>query len=75
MSVTLDTFSGNPNPTWKLSKQEQEEFLRKLDRLRKINKIQKFDGLGYRGMIIEMDNEITRRYEIKNGIIEGKSVV
>ena len=49
--VTLDVFSGRPNPAWSLSEPMTAEFLRRLKAL-DASKVDgpEFDGLGYRAV-------------------------
>ena len=53
--VTLNVFSGRPNPTWLLSEQEEEELAAKLQALEELT-VQRpsgiYGGLGYRGFAV-----------------------
>lgn len=60
VSVELDVFSGRPNPSWELNTSESGELLKELSLLPEVekNKAEFFDGLGYRGFIISVLNEL-----------------
>lgn len=74
MHVTLDVFSGRPNPSWELSQEHRSEFLTKISNLKTKEHFQ-FDSskyeLGYSGIILEEADTThkTKRFEIYNGII------
>jgi hypothetical protein len=51
--VTLDIFSGLPNPTWELSEQETQELMSRLEALPRTEKIVEPPTLGYRGIVVE----------------------
>ena len=52
MEVTLDVFSGRPNPSWRLSPEEAEELVRKLEGLPASDRSPAADDLGYRGFVV-----------------------
>lgn len=56
--ITLDVFSGRPNPTWSLSEPMTAEFLRRLHALEpaKVD-APEFDDLGYRAVIAEFQDQ------------------
>lgn len=56
--VTLDVFSGRPNPTWSLSQPATAELLRRLGAL-ETSKVdaREFDDLGYRSVKAELAGE------------------
>jgi hypothetical protein len=60
ISIVLDVFSGRPNPSWELSTSESGELLKQLSSLPEAdkNKSDFFDGLGYRGLIISVYDEL-----------------
>jgi hypothetical protein len=76
MQVEVDVYSGRPNPRWDLSRQQTEEFLKKLRALPKREGDGALkDGLGYRGLKVksrqssrEGDTEIV----ISNGIVAAR---
>jgi hypothetical protein len=75
--VTLDVFSGKPNPTWELSQEQQTEFMIKISGLEHTEDIQKSSRLGYRGLIVEekINPKVQRIIELNDGVIrifEGK---
>lgn len=61
-TVTLDVYSGKPNPSWKLSREESEELLKRLGVLASTEEqVAEFDGLGYREVqvvVIESGKEV-----------------
>lgn len=75
-NVTLDVFSGRPNPTWTLTKEQAILFLNNISQIKPTNEnIQNYPEkiLGYRGFIVD---QITnkdlplKRFEIYNGAIK-----
>jgi hypothetical protein len=60
ISIELDVFSGRPNPSWELNHSESGELLKELSLLPEVdkNKAEFFDGLGYRGFIISVLDEL-----------------
>jgi len=53
MRVTVDVYSGRPNPTWEISPSENEQVRAMLARLIGPTTATYPDWLGYRGVIIE----------------------
>ena len=74
--VELDIFSGLPNPTWTLTASEASELAGRISKLTRIEtKEQRPGNLGYRGFIVQDENQTIRAYQ---GIIEvsiQKSVI
>jgi hypothetical protein len=77
--VTVDLFSGRPNPSWIVGDSNGEELLKKFESERQI--ISKstggYDGLGFRGINIELlgDEKIGRlpsSFKIANGLAEDQ---
>lgn len=74
MHVTLDIFSGRPNPSWDLSQEQSSEFSTKILKLKTKENFHvdssKYE-LGYRGFIVEEANfaQKSRRFEVFNGIV------
>lgn len=57
-AVTLDVYSGRPNPTWPLSETMTAELLRRLGALNASSvDVADFDGLGYRAVQAEFTGE------------------
>jgi hypothetical protein len=52
-SVTVDAFSGRPNPTYVIGDDESREFLRDLPQAAISDTATRFDGLGFRGVVVE----------------------
>jgi hypothetical protein len=72
--VTLDIFSGRPNPSWELSQSQNYEFLKQISKLESGANLQ-FDSskysLGYRGFIVEEERtSFVRRVEAYQGIVK-----
>lgn len=74
MHVTLDIFSGRPNPSWELNQKQASLFLKEISNLKttvKFHDSSKY-GLGYRGFIVEEEANFAqkpRRFEVYNGIV------
>ena len=57
MRVTLDVFSGRPNPSWELSAKEASDFRDVLRRLPRSNAASEHRaGMGYRGIVVSSAN-------------------
>ena len=75
-TVTLDVFSGRPNPTWTLTKEQGLLFLNNISELKPTTEnIQSYPEkiLGYRGFIVDQitNKDLTsKRFEIYNGAIK-----
>lgn len=75
-NVTLDIFSGRPNPTWTLTKEPTLLFLNKISEIKPTTEnIQSYHEkiLGYRGFIVDQitNKDLTsKRFEIYNGAIK-----
>lgn len=76
LKITIDIFSGRPNPTWVLTEREAQEILREVVRNRGVvTEVDSgYQGLGYRGIIVEaLTDAVETRYglpavfEIANG--------
>ena len=52
VEVELDIFSGRPNPSWTLSKEETSQLLGMLNELPVSEAHPEADGLGYRGFVV-----------------------
>jgi hypothetical protein len=75
-NVTLDVFSGRPNPTWALTKEQTLLFLNKISEIKPTTEnIQSYPKkiLGYRGFIVDQitNKDLTSKgFEIYNGAIK-----
>ncbi len=74
MHVTLDIFSGRPNPRWELSQEQTSQFLKQILKLKNKENFHadsSKDDLGYRGFIAEEENfeQKIRRFSVYNGIV------
>lgn len=85
LQVTLDIFSGRPNPSWSLDPTEAEAILKEIAHHRGVVTAvdSGYQGLGYRGIILEtLADDIPTRYglppifEIANGasLYESKAL-
>ncbi|HEY5853552.1 MAG TPA: hypothetical protein VIW24_05730 [Aldersonia sp.] len=52
LSVELDIFSGQPNPSWTLAERDAAEFMRRVEGLPETEREFAPPGLGYRGFLI-----------------------
>src|ERR1700676_3786237 len=52
MKVTLDIFSGRPNPSWTMCADDEKELARQLADLPRAGEVPGGDDLGYRGFVI-----------------------
>ncbi|QBD76123.1 hypothetical protein EPA93_08920 [Ktedonosporobacter rubrisoli] len=52
VTVELDIYSGQPNPTWMLTTQERSELVKRLQKLPTLSAVPSVDNLGYRGFLI-----------------------
>ena len=75
-NVTLDVFSGRPNPTWPLTKEQSILFLNNISEIKPTTEnMQNYPEkiLGYRGFIVDEkgDKDLPlKRFEIYNGAIK-----
>jgi len=76
MIVELDIFSGQPNPTWELSAEQQRELERRVTALvRQKVPARIFDGLGYRGMIVRERGNPNPSLRVGSGsLVRGDTV-
>ena len=75
MTVEFDIFSGKPNPTWVLSKEESLELTDLLKDLPPANMPTDESGLGYRGFLLsnpEMMGGLPSVIHIYKGVVEMK---
>jgi hypothetical protein len=70
--VTLDLYSGKPNPTWRLSEEDTRALIARLAALTRARaEAPEFDGLGYRAVRADLRDggEIAGRVSISRGIV------
>jgi len=75
VQVELDVFSGRVNPTWQLSSNEGEEFLRLFQALPEAARGAIWNGLGYRGMVVTVERVTVAGFEsfkCSRGIVVGR---
>lgn len=56
MRVEMDVYSGRPNPTWTLTKEEGEELTKRIAALPQASTGSVSDALGYRGLVVTPSN-------------------
>jgi hypothetical protein len=57
MQITLDIFSGRPNPTWKLNSRDAKKLLERVES-KALTDIETVDNvLGYRGIIVSVNTD------------------
>ena len=70
VEVELDIFSGMPNPTWVLTDDEADSFLKQLAALPPGTARELSGNLGYRGFIVQTaQGADTQLIRIQNGIV------
>ncbi len=62
--VTLNIFSGRPNPTWALSAKHANQLVTKISELPKSDSTSSLDGLGYSGFRVELTHSASRKSKI-----------
>ncbi|MGH7140684.1 MAG: hypothetical protein ACREHD_33545 [Pirellulales bacterium] len=75
MKVTLDIFSGRPNPTWTMRPEHENELARRLVSLPPAQQLPGGDDLGYRGFIITNQTGargLPAEIRISNGLVAAK---
>jgi hypothetical protein len=74
--VEIDIFSGRPNPVFTLDDQEAQEVLRELASAPEAHTdaAESLGILGYRGMILELDEEEARRHSLPRALRVGGGV-
>jgi len=78
-NITLDVFSGRPNPTWALTKEQALFFLNNVSQIKPTTEnVQNYPEkiLGYRGFIVDEKGDKglpLKRFEIYNGAIKAFS--
>ncbi len=71
--VTIDIFSGRPNPSWLLDESEAQDVVRKLRDVKKRGKAHDGPGrLGYRGVIVEPDATLALDADLANAFRIGE---
>jgi hypothetical protein len=70
VEVELDIFSGKPNPTWVLTNEEADSFVKKLAALPQISATELSGNLGYRGFIVQvLQGANTQLIHIQTGVV------
>src|SRR5437763_1383569 len=79
VEVELDIYSGMPNPTWVLSSDEADRFLKQLAAAPRTSAREPSGNLGYRGFIVHVTQAAdTRLARVQNGVVsisEGATTV
>lgn len=69
--VELDIFSGMPNPTWILTDEEKDNFVKRLAALERSSISELSGKLGYRGFIVQcMQGENAQLIRVQNGTVQ-----
>lgn len=75
VDVEIDIFSGMPNPVWTLSDTQAAVFLAKLSELQEIEAKPRSSNLGYRGLIIRIQQGANQEMHIQNGFVEVSGIM
>lgn len=70
--VTVDIFSGRPNPTWVLDGKETELVIKEITKKRKVvaGATSGYQGLGYRGALLELlSDDMAETYELPSSFM------
>lgn len=74
ISVSIDIFSGRPNPTWTLKPSQEAEYIRHVKALPlvPIPVASELPGLGYRGLISKLSDNLlsSRSIRVFQGIVQ-----
>jgi len=70
VDVEIDIFSGMPNPVWTLTDAQATELLAKLAALQETEAKPRSSHLGYRGLIIRIQQEADQEIYIQKGFVE-----
>lgn len=73
--LTLQIFSGRPNPVWKLSAAERTELMKRLDALPPGTQAVSDGGLGYSGFLLTItpDGQSTYQVLVFQGLVSIES--
>ena len=72
LTVTLNVFSGRPNPTWVIPDEGASEFNERISQIRTTSNLKPagvMGGLGYRGFTVRR-NEETHAFHVHAGIVD-----
>jgi hypothetical protein len=73
-SLTLDIFSGAPNPVVQIEKEDFTKLYLEVFRLQNASPTSMFDGLGFRGFILAgLDEKIVAQKNILKIVVRGKA--
>ena len=71
VEVELDIFSGMPNPTWVLSSDEADRFLKQLAAAPRTSARELSGNLGYRGFIVHVTQGAdTKLVRVQHGVVQ-----
>jgi hypothetical protein len=59
--VQIDLYSGRPNPRWRLDEGQSAQLIRRLDAMPEVGHGELAQGLGYRGVIVTMQDSASGR--------------
>jgi hypothetical protein len=80
LKITVDVFSGRPNPTWIMGDKRGDELLKKISRKKQIisRSDQGYNGLGFRGIKLELlgdeasSNKLPSTFKIADGLAKDQ---
>jgi len=76
MRAELDMYSGQPNPTWRLSPIEAAELVHRLDTLPRISGAAVREALGYRGVVVRAEtvdaSSLFAELAVSGGVVRVK---
>jgi hypothetical protein len=70
VEVEIDIFSGMPNPEWRLPDTQAQELLERLSALPPTDACPRPGNLGYRGLIVRVQQGTRQSMHIHNGCAE-----
>ena len=80
LKITVDVFSGRPNPTWIMNDKRGDELLKKISRKKQIisRSDKGYNGLGFRGIKLELlgdetsSNKLPSTFKIADGLAKDQ---
>lgn len=80
LKITVDVFSGRPNPTWIMGDKRGDELLKKISRKKQIisRSDKGYNGLGFRGIKLELlgdetsSNKLPSTFKIADGLAKDQ---
>ncbi len=82
LQITVDVFSGRPNPVMSFTGKQAEDAVKRLQPVRKLPKEKKgmpFPTLGYRGLVVEFvegrGKNLPKMFRVADGVLMGKGLL